>query len=72
MEVPGADQVMKMIGGQINQTWAVLDIFAVAEKDNDVNIISTDVLYQRLVHVDLLSDPVVYVKKDYFLHLIPN
>ena len=49
-----------------------MDMFGIAEKDTDVSIISTDVMHQRLIHVNLISDPVVYIRKDNLIYVISN
>ncbi|XP_061190168.1 uncharacterized protein LOC133198027 [Saccostrea echinata] len=52
------------------QTWAVIDIYPQAEKENGFFQTTRKTVNQRLVHVNLLSDPVVFVEKDKVIHIL--
>lgn len=52
------------------QTWAVVDVYPRAEKrDGSIDVPDT-VIGQRLIHVDLICDPAVYVKKNETIHVL--
>lgn len=52
------------------QTWAVVDVFPLGERKDGVYIFTNTILFQRLVHVNLISDPLVYVQKDNTIHVL--
>lgn len=52
------------------QTWAVVDVFPLGEREDGLWKFQNTVLFQRLVHVNLISDPLVYVQKDNFVHVL--
>lgn len=52
------------------KTWAVVDVYPRAEKkDGSIDVPDT-VIGQRLIHVDLICDPAVYVKKNETIHVL--
>lgn len=52
------------------QTWAVVDVFPLGERKDGLCKFQNTVLFQRLVHINLISDPLVYVQKDNFVSVL--
>lgn len=52
------------------QTWVVVDVFPLGERKDGVYIFTNTILFERLVHVNLISDPLVYVQKDNTIHVL--
>lgn len=52
------------------QIWAVVDVFSLGEKKDGVYIFTNAILFQKLAHMSLISDPLVYVQKDNTIHVL--
>lgn len=52
------------------QTWAVVDIFSLGVRIDGLYEFPITILFQRLVDVNLISNPLVYVHKDNIIHVL--